>query len=124
VPKGQEALTLAKRRFIEDKTVRNDINIITDPNPHERTPYIIRDKSLLYVMENAPNERPGGIITVHRKLLSHALLEDTKKTRVMGLKEICGMRWESYNLDSVRIERQTCAYCGYCSDGPLVRYYA
>jgi hypothetical protein len=81
--------------------VGNDINIIADPNPHERTPYIIRDKSLLHVMENPPNERRGGIITVHRKLGSHPLLEDTKKTKVKGLKDICGMRWESHNLDSV-----------------------
>jgi hypothetical protein len=101
VPKRQEALTLAKRRFIEYKTVRNDINIIVDPNLHEHTPYIIRDKSLLRVMGNAPNERRGGIIIVHRKLVSHPLLEDTKKTKVKRLKDICGMRWESHNFDSV-----------------------
>jgi hypothetical protein len=65
VPKRQEALTLAKRRSIKDKTVCNDINIMADPNLHEHTPYIIRDKSLLHVMENAPNERRGGIIAVH-----------------------------------------------------------
>jgi hypothetical protein len=52
-------------------------------------------------MENAPNERRGGIITVHRKLACHPLREDTKKTKVTGLKDICGMRWESHNLDSV-----------------------
>jgi hypothetical protein len=52
-------------------------------------------------MENAPNERRGEIITVHRKLVTHPLLEDTKKTKVKGLKDICGMRWESHNLDSV-----------------------
>jgi hypothetical protein len=55
-PKRQESLALAKPRFIEYKAVRNDINIIADPNLHQRTPYIIRDKSLLHVMENAPNE--------------------------------------------------------------------
>jgi hypothetical protein len=81
VPKRQETLTLAKRRFIEYKTVQNDINIIADPNLHERTPYIIRDKSLLHVMENAPNERRGGIIIVHRMFVSHPLLEDTKKIK-------------------------------------------
>jgi hypothetical protein len=43
-------------------------------------------------MENTPNERRGGIITVHRKLVGHPLLEDTKITQVKGLKEICGMR--------------------------------
>jgi hypothetical protein len=101
VPKRQEALTLTKRRFIEYKTARNDIKIMADPNLHERTPYIIRDKSLLHVMENAPNERRGGIITVHRKLVSHPLLEDTKRTKVKGLKDMCSMRWESYNHDSV-----------------------
>jgi hypothetical protein len=94
VPKRQEALTLAKRRFIEYKTVRNDIKIRADPNLHERTPYIIRDKSLLHVIENAPNERGGGIITVHRMLVSHPLFEDTKKTKVKGLKNICDMKWE------------------------------
>jgi hypothetical protein len=51
-------------------------------------------------MENAPNERWGGIITVHRKPVSRPLLEDTKKTKVKGLKDISGMRWESHNLDS------------------------
>jgi hypothetical protein len=81
VAKRQEVLTLAKRRFIEYKTVRNDINILADLNLHERTPYIIRDKSLLHVMENAPNQRRGGIITVHQKLVSHPLLEDTKKLK-------------------------------------------
>jgi hypothetical protein len=101
VPKRREALTLAKRRLIEYKTVRNDINITVDPNLHERTLYIIRDKSLLHAMENAPNERRGGIINVHRKLVSHLLLEDTKKTKVKGLKGICRMRWESHNHDSV-----------------------
>jgi hypothetical protein len=89
------------RRFIECKTVRNGINIIAEPNLHECTPYIIRDKSLLHVMENAPNERRGGIIAVHRKLGSHPLLEDTTKTKVKGLKDICGRRWESHSLDSV-----------------------
>jgi hypothetical protein len=92
---------LAKRRFIEYKTVQNDIDIIADPNLYERTPCIIRDKSLFHVMENVPNERRGGIITVHRKLVSHPLFEDTKKTKVKGLKDICGMMWESHNLDSV-----------------------
>jgi hypothetical protein len=75
VPKCQDALTLAKRRFIEYKMVRNGINIMADPNLHERTPYIIRDKSLLHAMENAPNERRGGITIVHTKLVSHHLLE-------------------------------------------------
>jgi hypothetical protein len=101
VPKRQEALTLAKRRFIEYKTVRNDMNIIAYPNMHERTPHIIRDKSLLHLMENAPNEPRGGIITVRLKLVSRLLLEDTKKTKVKGVKDIYGMRWESCNLDSV-----------------------
>jgi hypothetical protein len=101
VPKRQETLTLVKRRFIEYTTVRNDINIIADPNLHERTPYSIRDQSLLHVMKNAPNERRGGIITVHRKLVNRPLLEDTKKTKIKGLKDICSMRWESHNLDSV-----------------------
>jgi hypothetical protein len=81
VPKPQEALTLAKRRFIKYKTLWNDINLIADSNLHERTPYIIRDKSPLHVMENAPNERRGGIITVHRKLASHPLLEETQRLR-------------------------------------------
>jgi hypothetical protein len=48
VSKRPETLTLAKRRFIEYKTVRNDINIIADPNLHECTPYIIRDKICTY----------------------------------------------------------------------------
>jgi hypothetical protein len=52
-------------------------------------------------MENAPNERHGGIITVHGRLVSHPLLKDTKKTKVKGLKDIYSMRWESHNLDSV-----------------------
>jgi hypothetical protein len=101
VPKRQKALTLVKRRFIESKTVRNDINIIADPNLPEHTPYIIRDMSLLHALENAPNERRGGIITVHRKLANRPLLEDTKKTNVKELKDICDMGWESHNLDSV-----------------------
>jgi hypothetical protein len=53
-------------------------------------------------MENAPNECRGGIITVYRKFVSHPLLEDTKKTKVMALKDIYDLRWESHNLDSVR----------------------
>jgi hypothetical protein len=52
-------------------------------------------------MGNAPNEHRGGTIIVHRKLVSHPLLENTKKTKVKGLKDIYGMRWESYNLDSM-----------------------
>jgi pyrroline-5-carboxylate reductase len=101
VPKRQEALTLAKRRFIKYKTVRNDVNITAGFNLRERTRYIIRGKSLLRVMENAPNERRGGVITVCRKLVNHPLLEDTKKTKVEGLKDICGMSWGSHNFDSV-----------------------
>jgi hypothetical protein len=101
VPKRQDALTLVKRRFIEYKTGWGDIKIIADSNLHESTPYIIRDKSLLYVMENTPNERCGRIVTVHRKLVSRPLPEDTNKTKVKGLKDIWGMRWESHNLDSV-----------------------
>jgi hypothetical protein len=101
VPKRQEAFTLTKCGFIEYKTVRNDIDIIVDRNLHERTGYIICHKSMLHVMENAPNERPGGIITVPRKLISHPLLEDTKKTKVKGLKDIYGMRWESHSFESV-----------------------
>jgi hypothetical protein len=52
-------------------------------------------------MENVLNERRGGIITVHRRLVSHPLLEDTKATKIKGLKNISGMGWESHNLDSV-----------------------
>jgi hypothetical protein len=52
-------------------------------------------------MQNAPNEHPRGIITIHRKLVAHPILEDTKKTQVKELKDICGMRWESHSLDSV-----------------------
>jgi hypothetical protein len=92
---------LAKRRFIEYKTIWNGIKVTSDANLHERTPYIIRDNTLPHVMENPPNERHGKIITVHRKLGSRSLLEDTKKTKAKGLKNICSMRWESHNLDSV-----------------------
>jgi hypothetical protein len=42
-----------------------------------------------------------SIITVHRKLVSHALLEDTKTTKVKALKDIYSMKWHSHNLDSV-----------------------
>jgi hypothetical protein len=81
--------------------IRNNINLTADSNLHERTPSIIRDKSLFHVTENAPTERRRGIIIVHRKLVSRPLLEDTKKTKVKGLKDICGVRWESHNIDSV-----------------------
>jgi hypothetical protein len=60
--KREEALTLAKRRFIKYKTVLNDVNIISDRNLHEHTTHIIFDESLFHVVKNAPNEQAGGII--------------------------------------------------------------
>jgi hypothetical protein len=52
-------------------------------------------------MKNAPNEYGGGIIILERKLEIHALLENAKRIKVKALKDICGMRWENDNLDSV-----------------------
>jgi hypothetical protein len=100
-PEHEEALTLPKRRFIEYKTVWNDINIMSDPNLHERTTHILLDKVLFPVVKNAPNEYGGEIIIVERKLGIHPLLGNAKKTEIKALKDICGMRWESDNLDSM-----------------------
>jgi hypothetical protein len=63
------------------KTAWNDINIMADPNLHECTLYIIRDKSLLHVMENAPNERGGEIITFHWSLEAILFLKTPKRLR-------------------------------------------
>jgi hypothetical protein len=52
-------------------------------------------------VKNAPNEYGGGIITLQSKLEIHPLLGNAKKTKIKALKDICGMRWESDNLESV-----------------------
>jgi hypothetical protein len=100
-PKRKEALNLAKDRFIEYKTVRNGVNMTPDPSLHEHTPHIIFDESLFHVMKNSPHEYHNGIIILERKPAIHSLLEDAKKTQVKALKDICGMRCESDNLDWV-----------------------
>jgi hypothetical protein len=100
-PKCDEALTLVKRRFIEYKTVRNDVNSISDLNLHQCTQHIIIDDTLFHAVENALNGYSGGIIILKRKLEIHPLLESAKKTKVKALVDIYAMRWESDNLDSV-----------------------
>jgi hypothetical protein len=50
-PNREEALTFAKRRFIEYKTVRNGINVISGPNLHERTEHILLDERLCHVVK-------------------------------------------------------------------------
>jgi hypothetical protein len=74
---------------------------MTHPNLHERTAYIILDESLFHVVKNVLSEYGGGLTMPERKLEIHPLLENTKKTMAKALKDICGMRWESDNLDSV-----------------------
>jgi hypothetical protein len=78
-PKRQEALTLANRRFVEYKTVRNDVNIISDPNLHERITHIILDESLFHVVKNAPNEYGGGIVILKRELELDPVLKNARK---------------------------------------------
>jgi hypothetical protein len=80
-PKREEALNLVKRRFIKDKTVRNDVNIISDTNMHEQTTHIILDKSLFHVVKNRPHEYDGGVIIQAPKLGIHPFLENPKKLR-------------------------------------------
>jgi hypothetical protein len=48
--KREEASTLAKRRFIKYQTVRNNINIISNPNLHERTMHIALDEKLFHAV--------------------------------------------------------------------------
>jgi hypothetical protein len=97
--KREEAVTLVKGRFIECKTERNDVNIISDSNLDERTTHIIFNETIFYAVKNAPNEHSGGIIILERKLEIHTLLENVKKAK--ALTDIYGMREESGNLDSV-----------------------
>jgi hypothetical protein len=80
-PKPEEALTLAKGRFIEYKMVRNDANIKSDPNLHEGITRVILDESLFHVLKNAPNEYGGGIIIPEGKLEIHPLPDNPKKLR-------------------------------------------
>jgi hypothetical protein len=80
-PKGEEALTSARRRFIEYKMVRNDINIISDPNLHEHSTCTILDESLFHVVKNVLNENGAGIIILEWKLEIHPFLENAKKVR-------------------------------------------
>jgi hypothetical protein len=80
-PKREEALTLAKDRLVEYKTVRSDANVISEPNLYERTPYITLDESLFHVVKNEPNEDSGGIIILERNLEIHTLLNTPKGRR-------------------------------------------
>jgi hypothetical protein len=100
-PTREEALTLAKRRFIEYETVRNDINIIPDPNLYEGTTHIIFDESLFHIVKNVPNEFSGVIVILERNYEILPFLETANKTKVKAVKDICGVRWESENLSSV-----------------------
>jgi hypothetical protein len=61
---------------------------------------MILDESLFHVAKNAPNEH-SGINLLERRLETHPLLENPKRTKVKALKDIGGMRGESDNLDSV-----------------------
>jgi hypothetical protein len=81
LPKREEALTLAKRRFIEYKTLWNDVSIISDLRLHERTTHIILDESLSHVVKNMPNEPGGRTNILERKLDFHPLLETPKNLR-------------------------------------------
>jgi hypothetical protein len=84
-PNREDALTLAKSRFIEYKTTRNDVNVISDVNLRERTVHIILDESLFHLVKNALHEYGGGIIILEWKLEIHPLLENAKKTKVKAL---------------------------------------
>jgi hypothetical protein len=68
---------------------------------HERTPQIILDESLFHVVKSALNECGGGIIILERGLEIHPLLENTQQNKVKALKDICGMKWNIDNLDSM-----------------------
>jgi hypothetical protein len=68
---------------------------------HERITHIILDESLFHVVKNALNEDGCEIIILERKLEICPLLAHTKKAMVKALKDICDMRLESDNLDSV-----------------------
>jgi hypothetical protein len=52
-------------------------------------------------VKNAPKEYSAGIMVLKGKLEIHPLLGNTKKTKIKALRDICGMRWENNNLDSV-----------------------
>jgi hypothetical protein len=52
-------------------------------------------------VKNAPNKCRGGIIVLERKLEIRPLLENAKKTKIMALKDICGMKSESGSLGSM-----------------------
>jgi hypothetical protein len=74
--------------------------MISGPNLHERTAHISFDESPFHVVKNAPNEYSDGIIIFERNLDIHPLLGNAETTKVTGLTNICGMRWESDNLDA------------------------
>jgi hypothetical protein len=90
-PRHEEALTLAKRRFIEYQTVWNDLNLISDSSLHERTTHIILGESRFHVVKNAPNEYGSGIVILEWTPDLHLLLENTKKSKVKALKDIYAM---------------------------------
>jgi hypothetical protein len=100
-PEREEALIVAKRRSIEYKMVQNGVNIISDRNLYERTTHIVLGQSLFHVVKKAPDEYRGGITILERTLEIHPLWENTKKTLVKALKDICGRDWKSDNFDSV-----------------------
>jgi hypothetical protein len=51
--------------------------------------------------KKGPNEYGGGINTLERKLEMRPILENFEKTKIKALKNMCGIRWKSDNLDSV-----------------------
>jgi hypothetical protein len=60
-PKREETLNLARRRFIEYKATRNDVNMTSDLNLHECSRHIILDESLFHaVIRKVLITREGG----------------------------------------------------------------
>jgi hypothetical protein len=62
--------------------------------------HYLRPRSVSYC-ENTLNDHCRRIITIKRKLVVDSILGNTKKTEIKAVEDICSMRCENVDLDSV-----------------------
>jgi hypothetical protein len=71
------------------------VAIVLNTNLGKCSAHIVRHESLFQIVEDALDERGGGLVSVRRKLIVHSFLQDAKEIQVEALKHVNRMGWQS-----------------------------
>jgi hypothetical protein len=101
VAEQDEHATLPEFFLVEEQPVRNLVDVMSEPNGSERSPYVHLDHHLFEVMINFDYECSGRVLVLQSRQTRSMFLQDSKQHDIEHLEDMSCVRSKCNDFHSL-----------------------